>query len=156
MRRSLAGKALALAVALSVVAAGCGKKKPSGTPKRDAAVVRYRLLLRENPVSPQAAFHCYGACQEQETPAGYLGCLEECPGFDTTPGITCAGYEVPPVAACFTARKVDVSDELDPGWVVLAVIAEVAIIVSLASVCASTSSGQCNPAGSPWWTPIPQ
>ena len=146
----------ALLTILSLASVGCGKKKPAGTPKREADVVRYRLLLRENPVDPQAAFHCYGACQAEETPGGYLRCLQECPGFDTTPGITCAGYEVPPVAACFTARKVDAKDEVDPGYVVLAVIAEVAIIVSLAAVCSSASNTQCTSPGSLWWTPQPQ
>lgn len=131
---------------------GCAKHKEAGTARRDANVVRYRLPLRENPVDRDAAFVCYGACQEEETPTGYLQCLSACPGFDMTPGVTCASYEVPPYAACITARKVDADAELKPGWVVLAVVAEVAIIVALSSVCASSSTG-CASNNPALWAP---
>lgn len=123
-----------------VVMAGCGNKPSPGVPRRDPEVVRYRLLLRENPVDSAEAFRCYGACQEHDTPTGYVRCLEECPGFDITPGITCAGHEVPPAAACFTARKVSADDEIPPGYIVLSVMASVAVVVALASVCNSTAS----------------
>ena len=108
----------------------------------DPNAARYRLLLRENPVDSGQAFRCYGQCQAQTTPQSYLQCLAECPGFEITPGVRCASDEVPPIAACFTVRQIPKQSEPSPGWVVLAVIANVALIVTLASVCASSSS-QC-------------
>lgn len=133
--------------ALSVLLAGClacsGSQKSPASALRDPEVVRYRLLLRDNPVDKDGAFRCYGRCQSEPTPDGYLQCLQGCPGFEITSGVKCASYEVPPVAACFTARKVPLKDEMDPSLVVLAVVANVAIVVALASVCASTSTNQC-------------
>jgi hypothetical protein len=108
----------------------------------DPGVSRYRLLLRNNPVDAGAAFRCYGQCQSQQSPVGYLQCLGECPGFDVTRGVRCSDTEVPPIAACFTIRQIPKQSEPSAGWVVLAVIADVALIVTLASVCASSSS-QC-------------
>jgi hypothetical protein len=105
-------------------------------------VARYRLPLRYNSVDPGAAFRCYGHCQAQQSPVGYLKCLAECPGFEITEGVRCADTEVPPVAACFTVRQIPKQSEPSQGWVVLAVIANVALIVGLASVCASSAS-QC-------------
>jgi hypothetical protein len=98
--------------------------------------------LRYNPVDPGAAFRCYGHCQAERSPVGYLQCLGECPGFDVTPGVRCAETEVPPIAACFTVRQIPKQSEPSAGWVVLAVLANVALIVTLASVCASSAS-QC-------------
>lgn len=109
---------------------------------QDPGVARYRLLLRENPVDPGGAFRCYGSCQAQTTPQGYLQCLAQCPGFEVTAGVRCSDYDVPPISACFTVRQIPKQSEPEPGWVVLAVIANVALIVTLASVCASSSS-QC-------------
>jgi hypothetical protein len=108
----------------------------------EPGVVRYRLLLRNNAVDPGQAFRCYGSCQSQRSPAGYLQCLTDCPGFEITPEIRCADTDVPPVSACFTVRRVPKQSEPPPGWVVLAIVANIALIVTLASVCASSSS-QC-------------
>jgi hypothetical protein len=109
----------------------------------DPDTVRYRLPLRENPVDSPAAFRCYGACQSQGTPDGYVECLSECPGFEVDHGFRCMDHEVPPVAACLTARKVGVKDDMDPALVVLTVIAGVAVVVGLSSVCAASASSQC-------------
>jgi len=108
----------------------------------DPNAARYRLLLRENPVDPGQAFRCYGQCQSQSTPVGYLQCIAACPGFEITQGTRCSRQDVPPVSACFTVRQIAKQSEPEPGWVVLAVLANVALIVTLASVCASSSS-QC-------------
>lgn len=139
-RRGAAFLSLLLAVCL-----GCSSAAPkAGTASDldDPNAARYRLQLRENPVDPGQAFRCYGQCQSQDGPKGYLQCLTECPGFEITPGVRCASDEVPPIAACFTVRQIPRQSEPDPGWVVLAVIANVALIVTLASVCASSQS-QC-------------
>jgi hypothetical protein len=142
----------ALVVLLTLSLASCGgTKKSAGGAKLDPNVVRYRLPLRENPVDPQEAFRCYGACQPEETPTGYLSCLRECPGFDTTHGLMCADYEIPPHAACFTARKLDPDEEVPPGWVVVATLLQTAIIVSLVSVCAAGNNSSCNS-----YVPAPQ
>jgi len=109
---------------------------------QDPNAARYRLLLRENPVDPGQAFRCYGQCQAQTSPQGYLQCLAACPGFEVSQGMRCAERDVPPIAACFTVRQIPKQSEPEPGWVVLAVLANVALIVTLASVCASSSS-QC-------------
>lgn len=104
--------------------------------------MRYRLQLRDNPVDPGEAFRCYGRCQSQPTPQGYFQCLSACPGFEVTPGAHCAKYEVPPVAACLTTRKVPAAKEVDPGLVVLAVVGSFLLVVGAASLC-SSSSAQC-------------
>jgi hypothetical protein len=132
-----------VATGLALCLACSGAPRAASAPHRDPAdAVRYRLRLRENPVDSGAAFRCYGACQAQTVPKSYIDCLRECPGFEITAGEVCAPYEVPPVAACFTARKVPYRQELDPGLVVVAVIANVALVIGLASLCASSSS-QC-------------
>jgi hypothetical protein len=108
----------------------------------DPDVARYRLLLRENPIDPGEAFRCYGGCQEQTTPDGYLSCLSQCPAFEVTQGVACAPHEVPPVAACITARRVPASDkrEVEPGYVVVAVLANIALVVALGVACTEASS----------------
>lgn len=132
----------------ALLLAGClacsSANKPGNTAAdlQDPGVARYRLLLRENAVDPGGAFRCYGSCQAQTTPQGYLQCLGQCPGFEITAGVRCADRDVPPISACFTVRQIPKQSEPEPGWVVLAVIANVALIVTLASVCASSSS-QC-------------
>lgn len=144
----------------SFVLAGCLAASCTRTPAQsgddaleDPAAARYRLLLRENPVDPGQAFRCYGQCQAQTSPQGYLQCLAECPGFDVTEGMRCAADEVPPVAACFTVRQAPKGSEPTPGWVVLGVVANVMLLVTLASVCASSSSqcgyGYLPPPGAP-------
>jgi hypothetical protein len=130
-----------LVAAALVWSLGCGGGTPAveapTVARAGAEVTRYRLLLSENAVDPGRAFRCYGACQTQEAPEHYLRCLSDCPGFEQTPGIACAPNEVPPLAACFTARPVPVGSEPKAGAVVLAVIADVALVVGLASICAS-------------------
>lgn len=142
-------RALTLALIASLASCG-GPKRSVGGAKLDPDVVRYRLPLRENPVDPAEAFRCYGACQPEETPDSYLACLMECPGFDTTHGLMCADYEIPPHAACFTARKLRPNEEVPPGWIVVGVALKTAIVISLASLCASSQS--CNN----WSYPPPQ
>jgi hypothetical protein len=140
LRRGLA--CLLIGASAFVGAVGCrGSKKSSGVPRRDPDVIRYRLPLRENSVDTQEAFRCYGACQPEETPDGYLQCLKQCPGFETTPGLTCDSAEVPPYAVCITARKVPIGTEPEPGWVIVGTVAQYAIAVALVSVCASNT--QC-------------
>ncbi len=131
-----------LLLATAVACAG----SPSSAPRRgstsDGDVIRYRLKLRHNSVDPGEAFRCYGRCQAEATPRGYVECLAECPGFEVTPGAYCAKDEVPPLAACLMVRRVRIKKELDPAVVVLAVIGEFALVVALASLCASSGS-QC-------------
>lgn len=108
----------------------------------DPEVARYRLLLRHNPIDPGAAFRCYGGCQSHTSPAEYLSCLAECPAFEATEGVACTANEIPPVAACITARRLpDPGNEgLSPGFVVLAVVANIALIVAASSACSSSPS----------------
>jgi hypothetical protein len=130
-----------LGLVLAGLIVGCNSVPPK-PPKRAGETVRYRLLLRENPVSPQDASHCFGACQSTTTPKAYLECLSHCPGFEVTDGEYCSNTEIPPVAACLTARKLPAGKEVPVGMVVLAVIGEVMLIVGAASLC-SISSSQC-------------
>ena len=124
-----------------VALVGCNSV-PAKPPKREGETIRYRLLLRENPVSPQEASHCYADCQSQTSPKKYVECLTECPGFEKTPGEYCSKTEVPPVAACLTVRTIPAKSEPPPGLVVLAVVGEVALVVGAVSLC-SLSSSQC-------------
>jgi hypothetical protein len=114
---------------------GCNSVPPR-TPKRSTNTIRYRLLIRDNPVSPTEAAHCFSACQAAATPNAYVDCLSACPGFETTPGEYCSKYDVPPAAACLTVRKVPAKEAIPPGLVVLAVIGQVALVVGAASLCA--------------------
>lgn len=107
-----------------------------------AGVVRYRLPLRNNPIDPGLALHCYADCQPRTTPEDYMSCLEACPGFETTSGVACGAQEVPPIAACFTARQVPPASEPEAGTVVIGVVAGFSVVVALASVCASSNT-QC-------------
>jgi hypothetical protein len=122
----------------SVACAGATPSATTGGLSRlDPEVTRYRLLLGDNPVDPGQALRCYGACQERETPESYLQCLSECPGFEQTAGVACAPDEVPPRAACFTARPVPVGSEPQAGSVIIGVVANVALVVGVAAICAS-------------------
>lgn len=141
LRILLAYSAAAIAGPSCAGASGSSDRSAAGRAPR-GAVTRYRLLLRDNPVDPGEAFRCYGRCQAQETPTGYLKCLIDCPGFEITQGAACERYEVPPVAACFNARRIPRRAEVEPGYVVIAVVANVALVVALASLCASSDS-QC-------------
>ncbi len=123
------------------LAVGCNSETAK-SPQRDGSTVRYRLLLRDNAVSPPEASRCYAACQAATTPKAYVECLSACPGFETTPGEYCSRSEVPPVAACLTVRKVPVAKETPPGMVVLAVVGQFALIVGASALCGASSS-QC-------------
>lgn len=111
-------------------------------PKRSGETIRYRLLLRENRVSPSEASRCFAACQPAPTPNKYVDCLSACPGFEKTPGEYCSNTEVPPVAACLTVRRIPVTKEPPPGLVVLAVVGQVALAVGATSLC-SLSNSNC-------------
>jgi len=142
---STSARARRLVAVLAIITSACGgtsRGAGSADGLSDPGVARYRLPLRYNSVDPGQAFRCYGHCQPETSPQRYMQCLGECPGFEVTQGVRCADDEVPPLAACFTVRQIAASSEPDPGWVVLAVIANVALIVTLASVCASSAS-QC-------------
>lgn len=119
---------------------------PASSPHKANApsgeVMSYRLPLRDNPVDPGEAFRCYGHCQEETSPKGYLACLSDCPGFVITPGEACYPHDVPPVAACLTVRKIPKTEQVDQGMVVLAVVGSFLLVVGLASLCASSHS-QC-------------
>lgn len=124
------------------LALACSSAPPAKHPAKTGDTVRYRLLLRSNPVSPSEAARCFFACQSVATPKGYVDCLSACPGFEITPGEYCSQTEVPPEAACLTLSKIKATREPPPGLVVLAVIGEVALVVGAASLC-SISSTQC-------------
>ncbi len=129
--------ALGLLVALSC---GGGHGGASSAASYDPDVARYRLLLRHNPVDPGAAFRCYGGCQTHNEPDAYLTCLAQCPGFEVTKGVACAPDEVPPVAACITARRLPDQEETSTGYKVVAVVANVALIVALGVACSQSST----------------
>jgi hypothetical protein len=111
---------LALLVALLMGCSG-GKAKH---PQRMNDTIRYRLPLRDNPVSSREASRCFAECQPAPTPKQYIECLELCPGFEKTPG------EVP------------IKNEPPPGLVVLAVVGQVALVVGAVSLC-NVSSTHC-------------
>ena len=85
-------------------------------------------------------------------PQGYLECLGQCPGFEITADASCAKYEVPPVAACVTVRKIPKQSEPPAGVVVLATVGAFLLVVGLSSLCASSSS-QCGNAVPPFTRP---
>jgi hypothetical protein len=138
----------ASAITACIVALAMACSGPAASRKRASAakagtsgrVTRYRLLLRENQVDPGQAFRCYGQCQDELNPKAYLACLSACPGFEVTQGAACEKYEVPPDAACLTARQIPASAEVPPGLVVLAVIGNVMLVVGAASLCTLSSS----------------
>lgn len=130
---------------VGVLVVGCGggqKHDRNASSTIDPHAVRYRLRLRHNAVDPGKAFRCYGRCQSENTPQSYLECLSACPGFEETPGMRCDVTEVPPEAACFTVRKMAADKEIPPGLVVIAVVANIALVVALSSLCTS-SPQQC-------------
>lgn len=130
-----------------VVLCGCNSVKPKA-PTKANGTVRYRLLLRENPVSPQDAVHCYGGCQSAATPQDYVECLAQCPGFEMTPDEYCSNTDVPPVAACLTVRQIPAKSEPPPGMVVIAIIGSIALVAASVSLC-NISSSQCGMAVPP-------
>ena len=129
---------LALSVALLV---GCNNVKAK-SPQRLTDTIRYRLPLRDNPVSSREASRCFAECQPAPSPKQYIECLELCPGFEKTPGEVCEETDRPPESACFTVRKIPFKTEPPPGLVVLAVVGQVALVVGAVSLC-NVSSTQC-------------
>jgi hypothetical protein len=127
----------------------CASSLATGTPApacpagASFGLVRYRLPLRNNPTDPKRALHCYADCQPRSTPEDYMSCLEACPGFETTEGEACGPEEVPPIAVCFTAHQIPPASEPEPGTVVIGTVAGFAVVVALASVCASSNT-QCS------------
>jgi hypothetical protein len=140
----LQARASALCLALLVA---CNSPQAQH-PKRMGDTIRYRLLLRNNPVSPGDASRCFAECQPAATPKQYVECLELCPGFEKTPGEYCSNTDIPPEAACLTVRKIPAKTEPPPGLVVLAIIGEVALVVGAASLC-NISNTQCG------WQAVP-
>lgn len=137
----------ACVVSLTVACAGSGSSRKAASGRRSTgSAVRYRLLLRDNAVDRAEAFRCYGRCQEAPTPKDYLTCLKSCPGFEVTHGAVCASYEVPPEAACLTVRALPASSEVPPGYIVLAVVGSIVMMVGSASLCASSRT-QCSSYG---------
>jgi hypothetical protein len=130
--------ALCLVWSCASGAGGAGPTQPAG----GSELVRYRLLLRDNPVDAGGAFRCYTKCQPQTTPEGYLACLEACPGYETTRGVACTPEEVPPLAVCFTARPAPAQSEPEPGSILVGTLAGVPLMVGMSAVCASSHS-QC-------------
>jgi hypothetical protein len=153
-RHAPGSRALALAlIPLLLANLTCGG---TGSDARSAAafdpdVARYRLLLRENPVDPGEAFRCYGGCQSHTQPQQYLGCLAQCPAFEVTEGVACRREEVPPVAACITARRLPDQKEVKPGYVVVAVLGNIALLVAVGVACAQ--SPNC---GAYYFDPVPR
>ena len=147
-------RAHAITACLVTLAMACSG--PASSRKRASAakagtagsVVRYRLLLRENKVDSGEAFRCYGHCQDELDSKAYLACLSACPGFEVTHGAVCEKYEIPPEAACLTARQIPASTVVPPGLVVLAVIGAVMVVVGASSLCALSSS-QCGAYATP-------
>lgn len=124
-----------------MVAASCHPQATrAALGRRDPDTTRYRLRLRENPVDPGEAFRCYAACQPQPTPRAYLDCLMGCPGFEISPEEYCAPSEVPPVAACFTVRKVSAKTEPSAGLIVLAVVGTYLLVIGADALCAASQS----------------
>lgn len=141
MRSRVRSSARSALCGMLIALVGCNSAEAKH-PKRDDNTVRYRLLLRENPVSPQEASHCYAACQPKPTPKEYVDCLAQCPGFEITPGEYCSNTEIPPVAACITARKYPANKELPTGLVVLAIVGSFVLAATAVSMC-SVQSSQC-------------
>ena len=126
-------------LALLVACSNAPAKHPK---KRVGETIRYRLQLRNNPVSPHEASRCFSECQPAATPKQYVECLELCPGFEKTPGEYCGNTERPPESVCFTVTKIPAKSEPPPGLVVLAIIGEIALVVGAVSLC-NVSSSQC-------------
>jgi len=133
-------------VSLSIALGGCHARRPTRwqdaqhPPDPHANETRYRLQLRENPVDPAEAFRCYGACQGQSSPRGYVDCLSSCPGFERTPREYCTQEEVPPVAACFTVRKVLAKPPPPESVIVIGIVGSFLLVIGAQSLCTSSKS----------------
>ena len=107
-------------------------------------LVRYRLLISGNPVDPRDALHCYSGCRQEPTEMTYLQCLSQCPGFEVDAGLRCGPDEGIPRSVCIERRPSGPRNEPPSGAILAAVILNVALLFSLASLC-STSASQCGP-----------
>jgi len=104
-------------------------------------LVRYRLLIHGNPVNQRGAFLCYGGCREALTEMTYLECLSQCPGFEVDAGLRCGPDEGIPNSVCIERRPSGPRNEPPTGAVIAAVILNVALMFSLASLCNASASG---------------
>jgi hypothetical protein len=105
-------------------------------------VVRYRLLIHDNPVDPAQAFRCYSGCRQAPTEAIYLECLRQCPGFEAEAGVTCGPEEGIPNSVCLVHRVPSPQREPTPGVVVAAILLNFVVLFGLASIC-NASASQC-------------
>lgn len=142
LRRWLGGVVVASQVSSCASSPATETPTTASSVSSNSALVRYRLPLRNNPVDAGRALHCYVDCQARISAEDYMSCLEACPGFETTLGVACGPEEVPPIAVCFTGRRVPAASEPEPGTLVIGVVGGFAVVVELASVCASSNS-QC-------------
>jgi hypothetical protein len=110
--------------------------------KNAKGIVRYRLLIHDNPVDPARAFRCYGSCRQAPTEAVYLECLSQCPGFEVEGGAVCGPDEGIPNSVCIVHRPPSPRQEPAPGAVVAAILLNVVVLFSLASIC-NASASQC-------------
>ncbi len=122
---------------------------PTPAPARNPAwltnltgVVRYRLLIHDNPVDPAQAFRCYASCRQAPSEAVYLECLSQCPGFEVQAGARCGPDEGIPNSVCIVRGPPSPRNEPTPGAVVAAVLLNVVVLFGLASFCTSSPS-QC-------------
>jgi hypothetical protein len=122
---------------------------PAPAPARSSAqlrtvtgIVRYRLLIHDNPVDPAQAFRCYGGCRQAPTEAVLLECLSQCPGFEVEGGLLCGPDEGIPNSVCIVRRPPAPRDEPPAGAVVAAVILNIAVLFGLVSFC-NASPTQC-------------
>ena len=106
-------------------------------------LVRYRLLISGNPVDPRDALHCYAGCRQSPTEMTYLECLSQCPGFEVDAGLRCGPDEGIPNSVCIERRPSGPRNEPPSGAVIAAVILNVALLFSLASLC-NASASQCS------------
>jgi hypothetical protein len=116
-----------------------------------SGIVRYRLLLGENPVDGEGAHRCYAGCREAASEDELLTCLSECPGFEVQVGVTCGPGDGLPRSICFTrGTGASGTEASDPGWLVLAILADMALYVGLASTCDDTDCTGGGPCSCPW------
>ncbi len=122
---------------------------PAVSPPVRGAQVRYRLALNGESEHPAEALRCYSGCRRAATEEIYLACLRDCPGFEATAGASCGPDDGIPRSVCLEQRPPGQKSEPDPGVIVAAVILNVALIFSLASVC-SANNVRCY-GGGPWY-----
>jgi hypothetical protein len=100
------------------------------------------LRIHGNPVDQGEAFRCYSGCRQAPTEMTYLACLSQCPGFEADAGLACGPDEGIPNSVCIVRRPFEPKNEPPPGVIVAAVLLNVVLLFSLASLCNSSAS-QC-------------